>query len=73
MILQGNNITIQKVDRKDINSIYNVYKNCEDFLSLGPVPVASKQMILDDFKISEDEGGIYCGIFSIYSNYNHRI
>lgn len=63
MILQGNNITIQKVDRKDIDSIYNVYINCEDFLSLGPVPVASKQMILDDFKISEDEGGIYCGIF----------
>ncbi len=63
MILKGNNITIQKVDRKDIDSIYNIYKNCEDFLSLGPVPIASKQMILDDFKISEDEGGIYCGIF----------
>lgn len=63
MVLQGKHITIQKVDRKDIDSVYNVYKNCEDFLSLGPVPTASKQMILDDFKISEDEGGIYCGIF----------
>lgn len=27
------------------------------------VSTASKQMILDDFKISEDESGIYCGIF----------
>ena len=63
MVIHGEYFTIQKIDRKDIDSVYNVYKKCEDFLSLGPVPNASKQMILDDFKISEDEGGIYCGIF----------
>jgi ribosomal protein S18 acetylase RimI-like enzyme len=63
MILHGEYITIKKVDRNDIDRIYHVYKNCEDFLSLGPVPTASKQMILDDFNISEEEGGIYCGIF----------
>ena len=63
MVLHGEHTIIQKVDRSSIDSIYNVYKNCEDFLSLGPVSTASKQMILDDFKISEGEGGIYCGIF----------
>ena len=63
MVLYGEHTIIQKVDRSSIDSIYNVYKNCEDFLSLGPVSTASKQMILDDFKISEGEGGIYCGIF----------
>lgn len=63
MVIQGEYFTVQKIDRIDIDSIYTVYKNCEDFLSLGPMPEDSKQMILDDFKISEDEGGIYCGIF----------
>lgn len=63
MVLHGEHTIIQKVDRSSIDSIYNVYKNCEDFLSLGPVSTASKQMILDDFKISEGEGGNYCGIF----------
>lgn len=63
MVIQGDYFTIQKVDRKDIDKIYDVYKNCEDFLSLGPVPTASYEMILNDLQISEDEGGIYCGIF----------
>lgn len=63
MVLPGNHITIQKVDINHMDSIFNVYKNCEDFLALGPVPTASKQMILDDFQLSEEEGGIYCGIY----------
>jgi Acetyltransferases len=63
MVIQGDYFTIQKIDRTAIESIYDVYKNCEDFLLLGPVHTASMQMILDDFRISEDEGGIYCGIF----------
>lgn len=63
MVIHGEYFTIQKIDRKYINQVYGIYKKCEDFLSLGPVSVASKQMVLDDFKISENECGIYCGIF----------
>lgn len=63
MVIQGRYFTIQNVDKKDIDAIFEVYKQCEDFLSLGPVPYASKQMILDDFKISEEEGGTFCGIY----------
>jgi ribosomal protein S18 acetylase RimI-like enzyme len=63
VVIQGGYFTIRKVDEKDIDEIFDVYKNCEDFLSLGPVPRASKNMILDDFKISEEEGGVFCGIF----------
>ena len=63
MVIQGEHCTIHKVDIEDIDRIYNVYKNCEDFLSLGPIATASKEMVLDDLNISKNEGGIYCGIF----------
>jgi len=63
VVIQGKYFTIRDVNENDIDEIFNVYKECEDFLSLGPVPIASKQMILDDFKISREEGGIFCGIF----------
>lgn len=63
MLIREKYFTIREVSEKDIDEIFGVYKNCEDFLSLGPIPHASKQMILDDFKISEEEGGLFCGIY----------
>lgn len=63
MFIQKKNFTIREVGIAEIDEIFEVYKNCEDFLSLGPVSKASKQMVLDDFKISQEEGGIFCGIY----------
>ena len=63
MEIRGEYFVIKPVDENDISDIFNVYKQCEDFLSLGPVSHASKQMVLDDLKLSKDEGGIFCGIF----------
>lgn len=63
MFILGEYFSIRNVDENDIDSILEIYRQCEDFLSLGPVPYASMQMILDDFKISEEEGGTFCGIF----------
>ncbi len=63
MFIQGEYYTIQKVDKEEVESIYNVYKNCEDFLSLGPISTATKEMVLDDLRLSEKEGGLFCGIF----------
>ncbi len=48
----------------DLNSILEVYRQCEDFLALGPVPVASMGMVQSDLKISKDQGGIFCLICS---------
>lgn len=64
MLIEGNSYLIKDVTERDIFSILKVYKKCEDFLSLGPVPYASEQMVLADLKHSEEENGIYCGIFS---------
>ena len=41
MIIRGSYFSIQKIDLKEIENIYNVYKNCEDFLALGPMATAS--------------------------------
>ncbi len=48
----------------DLFAILEVYHQCEDFLSLGPVPVASMEMVQSDLKQSKDQGGIFCLICS---------
>ena len=63
MNIQEKGFVIKSVDERDMDEIFEVYRQCEDFLSLGPVPYASKQMILDDFEISREEGGSFCGIY----------
>lgn len=40
-----------------------VYRQCEDFLALGPQPRASMRMVLDDLAHSREAGGVFCGIF----------
>ena len=39
-----------------------VYQQCEDFLALGPVARASREMVDQDLEISRQENGIYCVI-----------
>lgn len=41
-----------------------VYLQCEDFISLGPVATASMEMVLKDIEISQSLGGIFNGIFN---------
>ncbi len=48
----------------DLSAILEVYRQCEDFLALGTVPVASMEMVRADLKLSRDEGGIFCLICS---------
>jgi ribosomal protein S18 acetylase RimI-like enzyme len=46
----------------DIVAILQIYRECEDFLSLGPVPTASMQMVLDDMDHSQRVKGVFCCI-----------
>jgi len=54
---------IHPVTHADLSATLHVYKQCEDFLALGPVAVASMDMVLKDIEMSENEGGIFCGIY----------
>jgi ribosomal protein S18 acetylase RimI-like enzyme len=53
---------IQPVTELELSSVLEVYRQCEDFLALGPVACASVEMVLADIQLSRDAGGIFCGI-----------
>ncbi len=44
-------------------AVLEVYRQCEDFLALGPVAKASMEMVLEDLRHSREIGGKFCGIF----------
>lgn len=62
--IQDKLFEIRPVTEDDLPAIFHVYQGCEDFLALGPVAKASMEMVLTDLKISNEEGGIFCGIYS---------
>lgn len=54
---------LRGVDESSMADILDVYRQCEDFLSLGPNPEASTEMIREDLRLSRDSGGLYYGIY----------
>jgi ribosomal protein S18 acetylase RimI-like enzyme len=55
-------LEIRPVSCDELEAILQVYKQCEDFLALGPVPTASMEMVMQDIEMSRQEGGTFCGI-----------
>ena len=56
-------VEIRPISQDELDAVLNVYKQCEDFLELGPVSTASMEMVLKDLEISNSESGIFCGIY----------
>jgi ribosomal protein S18 acetylase RimI-like enzyme len=54
---------IRSVAEENLDELLGVYKECEDFLALGPVAIASPEMIRTDLETSRREGGSFCGIY----------
>ena len=61
---QNSSLEIRPVTQEDLEAVLEVYRQCEDFLALGPIATASMEMVLKDLEISKDEGGIFCGIYA---------
>jgi ribosomal protein S18 acetylase RimI-like enzyme len=55
---------IKPIAPPEYPAVLEVYRQCEDFLALGPVPTASLDMVLKDIQDTGVEKGIFCGIFS---------
>ena len=55
--------TIRPIQDSDLDAVLEVYRQCEDFLALGPVAQASAQMVAGDRELSARHGGTYCGIY----------
>ena len=58
-----NHYYIRPIRPDELDAVLGVYRQCEDFLALGPVPTASMAMVLQDIEISQREGGVFCGIY----------
>lgn len=63
MHIVTDHFTIRPVTPDDHPAVLDVYRQCEDFLALGPVAQASPEMVAADLRLSADHGGDYCGIF----------
>jgi ribosomal protein S18 acetylase RimI-like enzyme len=55
---------IRPILDSDLPAVLEVYRQCEDFLALGPVPRASMQMVNADRELSSRQGGEFCGLFT---------
>ena len=62
-LIETQHYQIKPVAKHDTRYVLEVYKQSEDFLSLGPQPHASMEMILADLELSKAEGGVFCGIW----------
>jgi ribosomal protein S18 acetylase RimI-like enzyme len=51
----------------ELEAILVVYRQCEDFLALGPVATASMAMVLSDLELSKKGGCTFCLIRSAQS------
>ena len=47
----------------DLPAVLEVYRQCEDFLALGPQPRASAAMVAADLAHSRAAGGEFCGLW----------
>jgi ribosomal protein S18 acetylase RimI-like enzyme len=59
-----NELEIQPVGLEAVEQILELYRRCEDFLALGPVPTASRSMVLADLELSAQNRGKFCAIRS---------
>jgi ribosomal protein S18 acetylase RimI-like enzyme len=55
-------LTVRSFCEADVDSILQVYRESEDFISLGPVSQASLKMVRDDIDHAIKEHGVFCVI-----------
>jgi ribosomal protein S18 acetylase RimI-like enzyme len=63
MHITSSNFSIRPVTPDEIDAVLAVYKQCEDFLAICPVPHASLEMVEADMQLSQSQNGVFCGIF----------
>jgi ribosomal protein S18 acetylase RimI-like enzyme len=64
VFIQGDTFVVRPVGEDELNAVLEVYRQCEDFLVLGPEPHASMRMVLDDIGHSKAGNGVFCGIYN---------
>jgi ribosomal protein S18 acetylase RimI-like enzyme len=62
-IIAVGDLTVKAIDDHQLGATREVYRQCEDFLALGPAPAASLDMFVADIQHSREADAIYCGIW----------
>jgi len=65
MLIRDNSFEVRTITQDDLDAVLDVYRQCEDFLALGPERTASMAMVLKDIEISQSEGGVFCGVYAV--------
>ncbi|HSL43475.1 MAG TPA: N-acetyltransferase [Anaerolineales bacterium] len=63
MLIHAHSLEIRPITEDDLTSVVEVYRQCEDFLALGPASTASMEMVQKDLELSRELRGLFCGIF----------
>jgi ribosomal protein S18 acetylase RimI-like enzyme len=63
MAMGDESLEIRPITDNELDDLLEVYRQCEDFLSLGPAPKASRAMILKDIETSRNDRGVFCGVY----------
>jgi GNAT superfamily N-acetyltransferase len=64
-IFRTNNLSCSTYSPEKLPQVFEVYRQCEDFLALGPVPKASLEMVKDDIRYATEEKGVFCCIHDL--------
>jgi ribosomal protein S18 acetylase RimI-like enzyme len=56
------NIRLIPMSEQNVPAVLEVYRQCEDFLSLGPQSAASKEMVIKDIQTCQTNQGVYYAI-----------
>ncbi len=62
--VRKNLFEVHPIASDEEESILKVYRQCEDFLALGPVATASMEMVRKDLELSREASGVFCGIYT---------
>ena len=62
IFLRGGSLDVRAATQDDRDVILEVYRQCEDFLALGPQPNATMAMVLEDLEASRQRGAFFCGV-----------
>ena len=64
IVVREKQFDIRPISQDDLDAVLDVYRQCQDFLALGPIPAASMEMVLQDIEYSRRKGGVFCGIYT---------
>jgi len=65
MLIRDNSFEVRTITQDDLDAVLDLYRQCEDFLALGPERTASMAMVLKDIEISQSQGGVFYGVYAV--------